>query len=185
MRLWMTLCVALAVPAPGFGQSPEPEKKVEPILASMGVKYPESSREPVLVAADLLEIGEGSLPLDLQTSELTRRATVEQVGASQVQSSLAQELGMRIFAFVLRPEETLRLRMQSASGDSLWMSFLKPASGGPVAEKIKSLAQIQAKMRASRIEFTNANPEPFTLFVRVLGPARREYRIAIERSTRK
>ena len=146
-----------------------------------GVKYPQTSREPVMVPPDQVEIDEASLPPDLQSTEGTRAETLEQVGRSWVKNSRTQELGLRIFAFTLAPGETLKATLRSGAGNAIWMTFLKPASEGGVAEKLKSMAKVQARLKSSNLEFTNPLLEPFTLFLRVSGPTQTDYRLSIAR----
>jgi len=145
-------------------------KKVAGHAAILGVKYPETSREPVTIAADVKEVEEGSLPMDLQTSEATRKAGMEQYGKYSVIQSRTQDLGLRIFAFTLAPKERISLSMKSSIGDSLWMNLLKPSTNGIMRDKIQVIEQKQKKLKLYKLGLQNELYEPFTLGTRVMGP---------------
>jgi len=147
-----------------------------------GTNYPQGSREPVVIASDVKEIEEGSLPMDLQTSEVTRRANGEWIRRhTYVEMRQAQDLGLRIFAFTLSPKERIAFHLTSSEGDRLWMGFLKPNTAGPQKAGIQALEQKQKKMKLPRLEFENTSSEAFTLYVKVMGPTRAAYKIRIDR----
>lgn len=89
--------------------------------------------------------------------------------------------GARYYTFMLKPKETLLLRLKADDPNRVGLVAIRPPAKDKMASQFERSDRVPKPLRASRFEIQNITGEPYPLVVAAYGAVNYAYRITIER----
>jgi hypothetical protein len=174
-----------------------------PAPATAKARIP-SSREVIRVGEQVRVLKESTLPWDLPMNSdptvwmdpggassfmteslqgpIGASVALDNTSASVQDGDDSAKVGLRLYSFTLKPNETIYFRSKGYPMGKIVMTFSLPKKMDEMYSKIKSINRIQFSVQRSRIELKNVLSEPFTCVLRLGGFCGYPYVLEIERS---
>jgi len=95
---------------------------------------------------------------------------------------LERSTALKLYAFMLDPGETLKVRLTSELHGKVAVRFLRPSKVDPMDAQFRRIAMMPPPMRASGGTITNVTQAPYQVVLMACGQPGYSYRIDLERT---
>ncbi len=135
-----------------------------------------SEKSLIFVGKRSLEAGQTTSE---QIAELSTRGTSAKTGIQDHEEEDRQ--AFRIYRFVLKPNEKLKINLTSADDSRISMKFIRRVNTDPLTRQIRSANFPPEQIRRKQIQIENPYTEPNECLLYLLGRHNFAYTMEIER----